>query len=171
MVFFFFFLHSIFFFFPITKCYIPSVGGQTHEWYMQTWMSVWWGRGMLVGLRAKRSTTSLLRILVGPGSLTQHRLSPQLVKTKWDFPVVQWLRICLPIKVTRIWFLVQEDSTCRGATKPVYTTTEPGPKNPCFTTREVTAMRRPHAENRQHSLLAAIRESLCVAMKTQYSQN
>ena len=65
----------------------------------------------------------------------------------------------------------QEDSTCHGATKPVCPTTEPAPKNPCFTTREVTAMRRPHAENRHNSLLAAIRERLCIAMKTQYSQN
>ena len=33
--------------------------------------------------------------------------------------VVQWLRICLPMQGTRVRALVQEDSTCRGATKPV----------------------------------------------------
>ena len=33
--------------------------------------------------------------------------------------VVQWLRICLPTQGTRVRALVQEDPTCRGATKPV----------------------------------------------------
>ena len=32
--------------------------------------------------------------------------------------VVQWLRICLPMQGTRVQALVQEDPTCRGATKP-----------------------------------------------------
>ena len=31
----------------------------------------------------------------------------------------QWLRICLPMQGTRVKPLVQEDPTCRGATKPV----------------------------------------------------
>ena len=34
--------------------------------------------------------------------------------------VAQWLRICLPMQGTRIRGLVQEDTTCRGATKPVH---------------------------------------------------
>ena len=33
--------------------------------------------------------------------------------------VVQWLRIHLPMKGTWVQFLVQEDSTCHRATKPV----------------------------------------------------
>ena len=33
------------------------------------------------------------------------------------FLVVQWLRIHLPIQGTQVWFLVQEDPTCSGATK------------------------------------------------------
>ena len=33
--------------------------------------------------------------------------------------VVQWLRIRLPRQGTWVWALVQEDPTCRGATKPV----------------------------------------------------
>ena len=32
---------------------------------------------------------------------------------------VQWLRIRLPIKGTRVQALVWEDPTCRGAAKPV----------------------------------------------------
>ena len=35
------------------------------------------------------------------------------------FLVVQWLRICLPMQGTSVQSLVQEDSTCLGATKPV----------------------------------------------------
>ena len=37
----------------------------------------------------------------------------------WTFLVVERLRICLPIKGTRVPSLVWEDPTCRGATKPV----------------------------------------------------
>ena len=33
--------------------------------------------------------------------------------------VAQWLRICLPMQGTRVWALVREDPTCRGATRPV----------------------------------------------------
>ncbi|KAJ8782369.1 hypothetical protein J1605_010077 [Eschrichtius robustus] len=33
--------------------------------------------------------------------------------------VAQWLRICLPMQGTRVRFLVWEDPTCHGATKPV----------------------------------------------------
>ena len=34
--------------------------------------------------------------------------------------VVQWLRIRLPVQGTRVRALVQEDPTCRRATKPVH---------------------------------------------------
>ena len=34
--------------------------------------------------------------------------------------VAQWLRIHLPMQGTRVRALVQEDPTCRGATKPVH---------------------------------------------------
>ena len=33
--------------------------------------------------------------------------------------VAQWLRICLPMQGTRVRALVWEDSTCRGAARPV----------------------------------------------------
>ena len=36
--------------------------------------------------------------------------------------VAQQLRICLPMQKTRVQSLVQEDSTCRGATKPQWAT-------------------------------------------------
>ena len=42
---------------------------------------------------------------------------------KWEdlgtFLVAQWLRIRLPMQGTRVWALVREGPTCRGATKPV----------------------------------------------------
>ncbi|XP_059967992.1 uncharacterized protein LOC132498418 isoform X2 [Mesoplodon densirostris] len=37
----------------------------------------------------------------------------------WTSLVVQWLRIRLPMKGTRVRALVQEDPTCHGATKPM----------------------------------------------------
>ena len=37
----------------------------------------------------------------------------------WTSLVVQWLRIRLPMQGTQVGSLVQEDSTCRRATKPV----------------------------------------------------
>ena len=33
--------------------------------------------------------------------------------------MAQWIRIHLAMKGTQVWFLVQEDFTCRGATKPM----------------------------------------------------
>ena len=40
-------------------------------------------------------------------------------KVKRASLVMQWLRICLPMQGTRVWPLVQEDPTCRGAAGPV----------------------------------------------------
>ena len=37
-----------------------------------------------------------------------------------DFLVVQWLRICMPVKGTQVQSLAQEDSTWCGTTKLVY---------------------------------------------------
>ena len=37
----------------------------------------------------------------------------------WTSLVAQWLSICLPMQGTRVWALVREDPTCRGATKPM----------------------------------------------------
>ena len=33
--------------------------------------------------------------------------------------VVQWIKIHLPMQEPQVWSLVQEDSTCHGATKPM----------------------------------------------------
>ena len=37
----------------------------------------------------------------------------------WASLMAQWLRICLPMQGTWVRALVQEDPTCRGATKPM----------------------------------------------------
>ena len=42
-----------------------------------------------------------------------------------DFPGAQWLQILLPMQGSQVQSLVQEDPTCRGATKPVAPTAEP----------------------------------------------
>ena len=48
---------------------------------------------------------------------------PHIVQQKiymyWASLVAQWLRIRLPMQGTRVRALVQEDPTCRRATKPV----------------------------------------------------
>ena len=36
------------------------------------------------------------------------------------FPGGTWKRICLPAQETQVWFLDQEESTCREATKPTH---------------------------------------------------
>ena len=48
----------------------------------------------------------------------------------WTSRMAQWLGIHLPMQGTRVWSLVREDPTCRGATKPVrhsYWACAPGP--------------------------------------------
>ena len=69
---------------------------------------------------------------------------------------------------TRVRSLVQEDPTCRGAIQPVSPpalTTEP-----VFLSREATAMRSLCTAAREETPLAATKESLLTAMKTQSSQ-
>ena len=74
---------------------------------------------------------------------------------------VQWLQTHLPMQGTWVPSLVQEDSTCLRAIKPMCHNYE-APMITCSTRREATVM---------ISLFAATRESLHTAMKTQHSQN
>ena len=56
-------------------------------------------------------------------------------KLREELPlVVQWLRICLTVEGTRVWSLVQEDSTFHGTTKP------------CATARHMPRARAPWQE-------------------------
>ena len=93
--------------------------------------------------------------------------------------VVQWLRIHLPIQGTQIQSLVQEDSTCHRATKPVYhnysheltchSYLSPRAQSLCSTTREATVIRSPSTRTREEPLFTATRKSLHTATKTQCS--
>ena len=51
--------------------------------------------------------------------LTSSEFTSSFKRWSWTSLVVQWLRICLPMRGTRVWSLVWEDPTCCSATKPV----------------------------------------------------
>ena len=65
--------------------------------------------------------------------------------------VIQQIQICLPIQRTQVGFLVQEDSTCHGATNPMHHT-------------------KPVHGNEEYPPLTTTRESPRTAMKTQCNQ-
>ena len=66
--------------------------------------------GKWVGAQAASGANLVPQSLMGrPGSQ----------ELKWDFLVVQWLRICLPTQGTQVQSLVWDDSTCHWATEPV----------------------------------------------------
>ena len=50
----------------------------------------------------------------------KERISGEKKGGRRTSPVVQWLRIHLPMQGTRVWSLVWEDPTCHRATKPVH---------------------------------------------------
>ena len=52
-------------------------------------------------------------------NITNHQANASQNHSEKTCLVVQWLRICLPVLGTWVWSLVQEDSTCCGAAKPV----------------------------------------------------
>ena len=67
--------------------------------------------------------------------------------------VTQGLRIYLPMHGTWVQSLVQEDLTCRGATKPVHHNYRAqAPYSPCFATREDTALGSPSTATEKASL-------------------
>ena len=76
--------------------------------------------------------------------------------------VVQWLRICLPMQGTQVPFLVREDPTCHVATKPVNHNYWTWCLEPVLYTQWEA-----HEPQWRVALLAATKESPCVATKTQ----
>ena len=71
----------------------------------------------------KINRDGIIQILIGPdnefGCIPVY-FQGQVKTLKWGTSlVVQWLRILLPIQGTQVRALVQEDPTCRRATKPV----------------------------------------------------
>jgi len=86
--------------------------------------------------------------------------------------MVQWLRICLPMQGTWVQSLLQEDSTCLRATKPMrHNNGSLRALEPVLHNKEATARRSLSTPSRELPSLAATRESSCVAMKTQRSQD
>ena len=99
-----------------------------------------------------------------PSYYTQHQILVDILRVlpvmyvrsyySWTSLVVQWIGIHLPIQGTRVWSLVQEDSTCPGAAEPVHHnywahSLEPASYNYwslcawslCSTSREATTVR------------------------------
>ena len=58
----------------------------------------------------------------------------------WTSLVVQWLRIHLPRRGTRVQSRVWEDSTCCGTTEPVLQLLRPTHSGASFTTGKATTM-------------------------------
>ena len=88
------------------------------------------------------------------------RVSFYLIKNQRT-PLVQWIRICLPMQGTWVWSLVQEYSTCHEATKLVHHNYwSLCSWSLCFTTREAAAIRGP----------GTITKSSHAAAKTQRNQ-
>ena len=108
----------------------------------------------------------------------------------WASPVAQWLRIRLPMQGTRVRALVREDPTCSRATKPMHhnywaCALEPTSHNywahvpqllkPACLEPVLRNKRNHHNEksthhNEEQPPLAATRESLRAAAKTQHGQ-
>ena len=60
------------------------------------------------------------KCLIAGSSGLLEKLLNVMIKTKVGTSLMaQWLRICLPMRGTRVRSLVWEDPTCHGATKPV----------------------------------------------------
>ena len=91
----------------------------------------------------KESDTSSLR---KEESTKQQAWTPQKCRKKGKRRrgaslVAQWLRIHPPVQGRQVWSPVQEDPTCRWASKPV----RHNYWGPCTTARAAPTERRPHA--------------------------
>ena len=84
--------------------------------------------------------------------------------------VAQWLRICMPMPGTGVQSLVQEDSTCHGATKAVcYNFWRQHTLEPVLHNKRSHHNGSPHTASKEWPPLAATRESLRAAAKTHHS--
>ena len=103
----------------------------------------------------------------------------------------QWLRIRLPVQGTRVRALVQEDLTCRRATKPMCHNywacaldpvshsywarmpqlLKPACLEPVLCNKRSHHNEKPRHRNEEQPPLATTRESLCAATKTQQAKN
>ena len=91
-----------------TSCAV--MGHPFCKWDMDLplWIVTW---NILINFTKQLKQSTLLRLKC---------FSDLSLEECWASLVRQWLRICLPMQGTRVRALVQEDPTCRGATKPVH---------------------------------------------------
>ena len=85
-------------------------------------------------------------------------------------PVVQWLKICLPMQVTRVQSLVQDPTGCR-ATKPDHCNYQGPLSRPCTPQQEKPSQWEAHAPQAEWSPLLATGGDPHTATKTQHSHN
>ena len=88
-------------------------GGALAYWYYVGPGGLWWSNVLNLLLPPQR---------LRPDTRPEHQdpVSHMAQKKREETSlVVKWLRIHLPVHGTRVWALVWEDPTCRGASKPV----------------------------------------------------
>ena len=89
-----------------------------------------------------------------------------------------WVRMCLSLQGTRVWSLVQEDSTCLRTTKPrscnywahVLQLLKPSNLEPVLYNKRSHRNEKPACCNKNWHLLMTTRENPCKAIKTHCSQ-
>ena len=151
-------------------------------------MNYWYVKGSLpkiqLGLRLHyKQSWPLLRspkVTLRFGSwVCNHKANFVKIGAKFGFP--WWCsgkEFCLPGKGTQVQPLTQEDSTCRGAAKPMhYIIKATGCSDWCLHApqpkickREATTMRSPRITTESSSHLPQLEKILFAAMKTQHSQ-
>ena len=83
--------------------------------------------------------------------------------------LIQQIQICLPIQGTQFGSLVQEDSTCYGATNPVHHM-KPVRLEPVLCNKRSHCSEKPVHCNAEYPPLTTTRESPRTAVKTQCNQ-
>ena len=73
-------------------------------------------RQWLIHTASQQQFTTLILKVSFRGYFLMQRLKSKINRTS---PVEQWIRIYLPMQGTWVWSPVQEDSICRGVTKPM----------------------------------------------------
>ena len=88
----------------------------TELWWLYTCVS--WLKFLLLWNRFFSLENNFLKFSVYPNPSSPKTPHP-LKKHSRASLVAQWLSVCLPMQGTRVWALVWEDPTCRGAAGPV----------------------------------------------------
>ena len=100
------------------QCHSRNLSSSLHP---PAWVPLKQGLLLHKSISSLRVATWLFSSLLYPGDYHRawHRVGAQKCLLRTSL-VAQWLQICLPMQGTRVRALVQEDPTCRGATKPVH---------------------------------------------------